>query len=169
MRYFQQPIGAVFAFDPDVVVTETNGVSSFKTAAGVPLPNLPTDLTPCPGNRPPGPTLARARATVIVTAKAACAAAIGAGFKSSALGSAYSYGSQDADQANIAVAAIVGGTLWCANSSDDWSFTAHTVVQAQQVRADLWTHIQSCQTKYADLLRQIAAATTVEAVRGVQW
>lgn len=118
---------------------------------------------------PPPPTVAQAQATQEVTVKNACATAIAAGFTSSALGSACSYGSQTADQANIATAAVAGGTLWCANGTSAWSFAAHTAAQAQQVRADLWTHIQAQQATYAKLLGEISAATTVAAVEAVVW
>ena len=56
MQYFQDSVGGkVYAFNPDVVVTDTAGVYSFATAAGAPLANLPATLQPCPGNTPPAP------------------------------------------------------------------------------------------------------------------
>lgn len=168
MQYFQGASGKVFAFDADVVASETNGVWSFTTAAGFALSTLPTDLTPCLNNTPPGPTLAQAQASQAAMIKEACAAAITAGFSSSALGSAHNYGSQTTDQANIDRACVGGGGLWCINGGA-WSLVTHTASQAQVARADLWAHIQASQTKYAGLLGQISGATTVSAVQAVSW
>lgn len=171
MQYFQDPSGKVYAFDPDVVVKNANGAYSFETARGVALTSLPVNLVPCANNTPPGPTLAQAQATQNSVIAAACATAITAGFTSSAVGTALGYGSQAVDQTNIATAAAStsGGALWAANSSGQWSLTPHTAAQAQQVRSDLWTHIQACQATYAKLLGEIAAATTVAAVEAVVW
>lgn len=36
----------VWQFEDDVIVTDTNGVYSFKTATGMPLSNTPTTLQP---------------------------------------------------------------------------------------------------------------------------
>lgn len=58
MQNFQTTAGKPYSFADDVIVTETGGAYSFKTAAGVPL-NVPTDLTPCPNNQLPGPTAAQ--------------------------------------------------------------------------------------------------------------
>lgn len=58
MQHFTDKSGNVFAFDDDVSATETDGVWSFRTATGAPLA-LPADLTPCPNNQPPGPTMAQ--------------------------------------------------------------------------------------------------------------
>ena len=56
MQYFQDTATQqVYAFDPTVKVTDTLGVYSFATAAGVALAGLPTTLQPCPGNVPPTP------------------------------------------------------------------------------------------------------------------
>lgn len=119
----------------------------------------------------PGPTLSDAQTAQAAIVKVACAAAIAIGFSSSALGSACSYGGQTEDQANIATAAASanGGALWCENSAGAWSLTAHTQAQAEQVRTDLWAHIQAQQATYAKLLGEIAAATTVAAVEAVVW
>lgn len=169
MQYFQDPNGKAYAFDDDVVAVNDNGAYSFKTAAGQPLSALPEDLAPCPNNTPPGPTLARARSTQTVTIKAACAVAIAASFTSSALGAARTYGAQPTDQANIAAATAGGGSLWCADGTGTWALVVHTEAQAQQVRSDLWAHVQTCQTKYADLLNKISTAGTVSGVQKIAW
>jgi hypothetical protein len=56
MQYFQDATAQkVYAFNPDVVVTNTAGVYFFTTSAGVALTGLPTTLQPCPNNTPPAP------------------------------------------------------------------------------------------------------------------
>jgi hypothetical protein len=65
MQTFQDSITSqVWAFNPDVVVTDTAGVYSFKTAAGVAL-NVPTTLQPYVVPAPPAPTLAQQAATAL--------------------------------------------------------------------------------------------------------
>ena len=116
------------------------------------------------------PSLAQAQATQIATLSAACRSAIEAGFTSSALGGAYTYGCRPTDQANVATVAAHGGSLWCQPSSGGaWSFVAHTAAQAAQVQADMWTHIQAEQTTYAGLVGQVNAATTVAGVDAIVW
>ncbi len=56
MQYFQDTTTTpptVYAFNPDVEVTNTGGVYSFATAKGVALSGIPTTLQPCAGNVPP--------------------------------------------------------------------------------------------------------------------
>ena len=101
--------------------------------------------------------------------KDVCGSAIVAGFVSSALGAVHNYGSQSTDQANIDRACVDGGALWCVGSSGIWLLVSHTAVQATQVRADLWAHIQACQMKYAGLLAQVSEATTITAVQAIDW
>ena len=98
-----------------------------------------------------------------------CATSIVSGFTSSALGSANTYPSDPTTQGNIDRAAVHGGAIWCESSAGAWSLAQHTAAQALQVQADLWTHIQNCQSKLATLKAQVAAATTVSAVEAVVW
>lgn len=168
MQNFRTAAGRVYSFEDDVVAVEAGGAYSFQTVAGA-LLSTPADLAPCANNEIPGPTLAQAQIQQAATIRAACAAAIGGSFASPALGVGYTYGSDATDQANIATAAVTGGSLWCADSTGKWSLVSHTAAQAQQVRSDLWMHIQACQAEYAGLLSKIIAATTVAAVRLVVW
>ena len=160
----------VWLFNDDVVATATSGVYSFTTALGVPLTNAPTTLVPY---TIPAPTTAElltsAQSAQTVLVKSACSKAITAGFSSSALGSAYFYGSNPTDQGNIGYVALRGGSLWCAPASGAWTFTAHTSGQGDQVLADLAAHIQAQQTIYANLLTQINSATEASAVSGIVW
>lgn len=61
MQNFIEPNGQPWAFDPDVKAINTAGVWSFETAAGVPMPNVPTTLKPY---TPAGPTLAEKQAVM---------------------------------------------------------------------------------------------------------
>lgn len=115
------------------------------------------------------PAIAKAQAAQSALMASACQNAIEAGFSSSALGSAYTYGCKATDQMNVNLAAISGGSLWCMSSSGVWALTAHTTAQAQQVQKDMVTHIQAQQTTYAKALSDIAAATTVSGVEAVTW
>ncbi|MHB1023324.1 MAG: DUF4376 domain-containing protein [Acidobacteriaceae bacterium] len=117
----------------------------------------------------PAPTLPQVQASQSTLMAASCQSAIEAGFGSSALGTANTYGCKATDQANINLAAISGGNLWCADSAGAWAFTAHTAAQAQQVQKDMVTHIQAQQTTYAKALSDIAAATTVSGVLAITW
>ena len=130
---------------------------------------LNSGVTEVTGNWPPAPTLDQVRAAQSALMTSACQNAIEAGFSSSALGSAYTYGCKPTGQANINLAAVGGGSLWCANSSNVWVFASHTVTEAQQVQKDMAAHIQAQQSTYAKALSDIAAATTVAAVEAVTW
>lgn len=115
------------------------------------------------------PAIAKAQAAQSALMASACQNAIEAGFSSSALGSAYTYGCKATDQMNVNLAAVGGGNLWCESSSGAWAFSAHTVTEAQQVQKDMAAHIQEQQATYAKALSDIAAATTVSGVEAVTW
>lgn len=102
---------------------------------------------------------------------AGCAATIVGGFQSSALGSPYTYPSDNNTQANVSslVAAGNGGSIWCGNASNVWTFMAHTEAQATQVQKDMSAFIQAQQTRYAGLVAQIDAATTPAEVEAINW
>ena len=132
------------------------------------------------GNTPvPFMDLAQVKQSQASVVGAACAAAITGGFQSSALGSAYTYPSQQADQANLS-ANVVSSLLpglpanWttlqlCADSKGVWNYRSHTAAQIQQVGIDGKAAILGCLTKNAGLQAQIAEATTVTAVQSINW
>jgi hypothetical protein len=121
-------------------------------------------------------TLAQAQAMQSAAVSSACSCAINAGFASSALGKSHTYPSKDTDQRGLLNAALVAqgqpsswtASLWC-YSGNAWAYVSHTAAQVQQVNADWLAYRQSQQSKYADLLSQINAATTVSAVLAVNW
>lgn len=121
-------------------------------------------------------TLPEAQAGQVAKVSAACAAALIAGFTSSALGSARTYGSNDNDQRNLLNAAMAAQgqsstwttQIWCANSGA-WSLASHTAVQVQQVNADWLAFRLSQQQKCANLVGQINAATSVAVVKAIDW
>ncbi|GMG89679.1 hypothetical protein Cmtc_08990 [Cupriavidus sp. TKC] len=124
----------------------------------------------------PEATLPGAQAAQVAKISAACAAALVAGFASSALGAARTYPSQDTDQGNLFSAVLAAQeqpstwvtSLWCA-SDGSWSLAPHDAEQVKQVNADWLAFRQSAQQKYADLLEQINAAKTIAAVLAVSW
>lgn len=116
----------------------------------------------------PSVSLAQAQAMQKSVMLQACSAAILAGFSSSALGSAYNYPSDDNTQRNIAMAAVSGGQIWC-ETGGTWAMVPHTAAQAQQVQKDLFVMVQVNQAKYATLLAEITAASTVAAVQAIVW
>lgn len=158
MRYFQNP-------------NDNNKVYGYDSATQTELINtaVASGWVEVTGNWPPSPTLAQAQAAQSAILAAACQSAIEAGFTSSALGSANTYGCKATDQTNVGLAAASGGSLWCENSAGAWAFTAHTTAQAQQVQKDMAAHIQAEQTHYAQQLAAVAAATTVSGVQAVVW
>ncbi|AVA33027.1 hypothetical protein [Cupriavidus metallidurans] len=129
---------------------------------------------------PPPPTsaqfLAQAQEQQTDKVSAACATALVAGFTSSALGSARTYGSNDNDQRNLLSAAMASQgnpetwttPLWCADG-DAWAFLAHTATQVQKVNADWQSFLVGAQQKCAELIAKIDKAKTVAAVQAVTW
>jgi len=117
----------------------------------------------------PWPSLSATKTAQINAVSSDCQGAIEAGFSSSALGSANTYGCKATDQSNINAAALNGGSLWRRDSTGAWVFQSHTAAQAQQVQKDMVTHIQAEQSHYATLVGKINDATTVSAVQAVVW
>ena len=78
MQNFQDSATSKYwQFEDDVVVTDTSGVYSFTTAAGVPL-NVPTTLQPYAGTWPVPPTLTEAQAAQSALIKQGFANAVAA-------------------------------------------------------------------------------------------
>ena len=121
-------------------------------------------------------TLSQVQAAQATKLSTGCATALTTGFTSSALGVALTYPSQDNDQRNLQSAVSAAATaspgwtipLWCTDG-DHWSFTSHTAAQLQQVNADWLAHRVAAQQKYADLIAQINAATSIEEVQAIHW
>lgn len=100
--------------------------------------------------------------------RAANNAAIRRGFVSGALGSDHHYPADDIDQANMQRVAIAGGALWCL-ASDVWSFEAHTSAQGAQVLSDFGAACDSARAHFADLVAQVNAADTADAIAAIAW
>jgi hypothetical protein len=85
-----------------------------------------------------------------MVAKRAVRNALLGGFQSSALGSPYAYGSSEADQRNLAIAAVAATqgdatAIWCANSSGVWALATHTAAQVIQLARD-WNKFRATQS-----------------------
>lgn len=176
MKEYVDTAGNVFAFEDDVVVAGEPGSLVFTSPHGDVL-NVPRDLSPyAPPTANAAQQLAAAKAAQIELLNGACQGQILSGFTSSALGSAREYPSADTDQRNLlsAVTASQGQAaawttpIWCADSGT-WSLAAHTAAQVQRVNADWLAFRVAAQQKYADLIAQVSAATTVSAVRAIVW
>ena len=119
---------------------------------------------------PTGPTLAQAKSIQTGILRTACQSAITGGFSSSALGSAYTYGSGVTDQSNLNTVAgsPSGGSLWC-ESGGTWAMKTHTQAQAQAVLGDFVAWLNACQSKLATLTAEVGAATSVSVVQAISW
>ncbi len=127
----------------------------------------------------PPASLSKAQTDQSVIIGMACAAAIIGGFQSSALGKAYTYPSQQTDQANLAANVLSSRypglpANWttlqlCADSKGVWDYRPHTAAQIQQVGSDGKAAIMACLTKNATLQAQIKAASDVATVQQIVW
>jgi hypothetical protein len=119
------------------------------------------------------------KSKALARVREACAAAIAAGFKSSALGDVHTYPSRQADQINLTANVLASlypnrpadwTTLQlCADSTGHWSYLPHTAVQIQQVGADSKAAILACLVKKAQLQAEIDAATDIEWLQTLTW
>lgn len=123
--------------------------------------------------------VALARAVKITEIDASCKAAIYAGFSSAALGAPYTYPYEGRDQQNLAAvvtASLVNASapnwatnFWCADGTGVWARRAHTAAQIQQVGNDGLEHVQGHLEHRAQLVAQVADATTEAAVAAIVW
>ena len=125
--------------------------------------------------------------TLLIAAKAVrsealngdCAAAIYAGFTSSALGTAHTYPAKDRDQSNLiasVTASLYPGLasdwatpFWCEDSGGAWAYMMHSVSQIQQVGIEGKAAILGHLSTNAYLQGLVQAATTVAAVEAITW
>lgn len=125
---------------------------------------------------PAAPSLEKVKADRVAELAAVCQAQIVGGFASSALAIETAYPSLGTDQLNLqsAVQAAAwnageaGWTtpLWCAQGGT-WAFAEHTAAQVQAVNVDWVAYRRAAQQKYADLIRLVNEAATVEAVNAI--
>jgi len=105
----------------------------------------------------------------------ACSKAITSGFTSSALGTSYSYQSEQTDQLNLIGVVTAGQDDYfkCgvadANGNITWNYELHTIAQLQQVLGDGKVHKQGLLQKANTLKAQVTGATTVKDVEAVVW
>lgn len=119
----------------------------------------------------------QAAQTILIST--ACGAAITAGMPSSALGSIYIYPTTDSDQARMGAAVNLSNLpgnsanwsmpIKCQNAAGAWIRIAHTAPQLQRAAQDVAALIIALLLKYDVLAAQIAAATSVSAVKAITW
>lgn len=120
---------------------------------------------------PAPPTLDQLKADKIAEINAACRAEIVGGFVSQALGSPYTYDSQEEDQLNLIGAAGLGVDIpyRCADAAGIKAFRQHTAAQLRQVATDGAMVKLGALQKAANLKAQVAAAVTEADVAAVVW
>ena len=181
------------SFPQDVTALYWNGASGwieFDNAPNQAIAKLPDWANAALSafqniQNPPAPVLTAAQALVkaqqtqFAAISSACAAAIVGGFKSSALGKAYTYPSNETDQLNLSGSVMSSlfpnlPANWttlqvCCDASGNWAYLPHTVSQIQQVGIDFKTFKLNCLTRNATLQAQVAAAKTVDAVQAINF
>jgi predicted NAD/FAD-dependent oxidoreductase len=92
------------------------------------------------------------------------------GFSSDALGQPHTYPSNTGDLLALFVALGDAGTsIWCMDAEGAWSYAPHSVEQIDRVMEDLRAFRQAQQTKLGELVQQVRAAITADAVRAITW
>ena len=123
--------------------------------------------------------LATLRSAKLAELRAACAAAIVAGYSSSALGSPHLYPATLTDQSNM-LASVTSSLLpglaegwttpfWCADAAGVWARRQHTVAQIRQAGSDGVAHVLAQQDLLSGLENDLAAAGSAAAVGAVVW
>ena len=102
---------------------------------------------------------------------AACAAAITAGFTSSALGAPHTYQSQLEDQLNLVGAAAMGVTVSyrCTDVNGVYAARPHTAAQIKQVLADGAQVKLNMLAQATSLKAQVEEAETAEEMTAIVW
>lgn len=128
--------------------------------------------------------LATAKAIKTAELRAACAAAITAGYVSEALGAAHDYPNKATDQSNMAasvLASLMPGlaadwvTPFWAGAGGIWAMRPHTAEQIRRAGADGKAHVLACQARLSGedgqggLLKAVAKAQSVAEVAVVVW
>lgn len=127
----------------------------------------------------PGPSLADLRVDQLNKISAACAAAIMAGFTSSALGAEYTYPCATTDQINLngsvtdsyrpGIPSSWSTPFVCMDSAGVWGARAHTAAQIQQAGSDCKAHVLTQLGKKWAYGAAINAAMTPADVQAVVW
>lgn len=165
---------AVFANGAWSVVPDFRGQTVYDQATGTVsvVANRGALSTNLGLSLPASLILAKAKVDQITAITQSCAAAIVAGFSSSALGTAHTYPSQPTDQTNL-IGAVASGlatvNFWCVDSAGVWGITSHTAAQIKQVLADGGTQRMAYSVKLKGMADQVQAATTVSAVQAIVW
>jgi len=173
MQYFQNTVDLKqWAFEDDVVVTNTNGVYSFQSAAGIPL-NVPTTLVPY--SIPASVLLAAAQMAQITSLSQAYATACLAPVSYTSKGNITK--TYQADQNSIdnltwmlltfsSAQTTPSGFYWIALDNTQVPFT---FADLQGLAAALGTQGASAFAQFQLLKAQVKAATTVADVQAIVW
>lgn len=108
-----------------------------------------------------------------------CAEQITSGYRSSALGSEHTYPSKHLDQLNMMGSVTDALTprqsddwrtpFWCADDKSEWALRDHSAAQIIAAGKDGKAHVVACQSRLADLSKQVMSAKTLEEVDAIRW
>lgn len=101
-----------------------------------------------------------------------CNKAIVSGFTSSALGTIFTYPSNERDQTNLIGAVASGNSMvkfWCADDGGVWDLRIHTDTQIRQVLSDAATQRIAYSEELKKLIDQITAATDQIDLTAIVW
>lgn len=128
---------------------------------------------------PPVASLSELKAERVADLRRACEAQIVSGFKSSALGKAYTYPSDVTAQLNL-MGSVTDSLMpnlpsdwstpfWVCDDEGNWTWGLHTSDQIQQAGRDGKAAVVAAQAKLAELTAAVDAAKTKKAVEAIAW
>lgn len=124
------------------------------------------------------PSLELIKANKLADLSAACAEEIVAGFKSCALGDAYTYPSKATDQSNLMAAVLASLTasadgwqtpIWCVSAEGVEGYVPHSAAQVQTLGNDSLDARNACLAKKARLDAAVQAAKGSQQVSAITW
>lgn len=137
------------------------------------------DWTAAGGTTAPERSLDEAKALVLASLETGCAAAITAGFASTALGKPHRYPAKPTDQSNLqasVLASLLPGLaedwttpFWCQDAAGTWAYRPHSAAQIQQAGTAGKDAISTCIAYKIALEEQLAKAQTLEEIEAITW
>ncbi|MEO6920520.1 MAG: hypothetical protein ABI171_16180 [Collimonas sp.] len=162
----------VSSVDASAAINLSTGASFSFDSSG----EMTVTAAPAPGA---DQLLAQAQQVQVALINSACAAAITAGFISSALGTPHTYPAKQTDQQNLSASVLASiypnlpanwmTPFWCEDANGVWAWVSHTASQIQQAGSDAKMAILTNMSKNATLQAQIMTAVDVVSVQKINW